>query len=178
MGIWRNMARILRPGFLRIEGLVASPERKELLTQLRPHLNLNLSPTHHTFYKWPPTLIINGRPAPSVMIGTNNDNPDQKKGSENVYRDDVRKCLQKMSEVSKRFCQALEMRHPVAGEDDCNTKPCLVIFPSFVDPPNSKSFTIVDHAFYNAVLTQSGKGRGGRGGGTLSLFRGGRILAW
>ena len=111
------------------------------------------------------------------MIGTNNDNPDQKKGSENVDRDDVRKCLQKMSEVSKRFCQALEMRHPVAGEDDCNTKPCLVIFPSFVDPPNSKSFTIVDHAFYNAVLTQSGKGRGGRGGGTLSLFRGGRILA-
>ena len=36
-------------------GGVASSWRKELLTQLRPHLNRLLSHTHHTFYKWPHT---------------------------------------------------------------------------------------------------------------------------
>ena len=39
---------------LGLEG-VASSWRKELLTQLRPHLNRLLSHTHHTFYKWPHT---------------------------------------------------------------------------------------------------------------------------
>ena len=53
--------------------------------------------------------------------------PTRKK-VQNVYRDDARKMFGEDVRGIKEVLPALEMWHPVAGEDDCNTNPALSSF--------------------------------------------------
>ena len=129
-----------------------------LLTQLRAHLNRLLSPTHPNinivllycivlYYCPPPiTLSINGLPHWSstfVMIGPNNDNPEEEKGSKCLQRRCQKIVYRRCQSSIKEVLPALEMRHPVAGEDDCNTTSAASSSLFCQDTKYSESFTTV-----------------------------------